>query len=62
MNMRNRMVVGALAICAVASDALAAGCENRDFDDDNDVDMTDFGVFQRCYSGANNPADPDCGH
>ena len=31
-----------------------------DFDGDGDVDQDDFGVFQRCYSGAGNPADPAC--
>ncbi|HRY67882.1 MAG TPA: hypothetical protein P5159_02310 [Phycisphaerae bacterium] len=32
-----------------------------DFDADIDVDQSDFGIFQRCFSGANNPADLDCG-
>ncbi len=32
-----------------------------DFDRDGDVDQEDFGVFQRCYSGENKPADPGCG-
>ncbi len=31
-----------------------------DFDEDNDVDQSDFGSFQRCYSGQGNPANPDC--
>lgn len=31
-----------------------------DFDTDGDVDQSDFGIFQRCYSGENNPADPGC--
>lgn len=30
-----------------------------DFDRDGDVDQDDFGVFQRCWSGAS-PADPTC--
>ena len=31
------------------------------FDTDNtDVDQYDFGIFQRCYSGEHNPADPNC--
>jgi len=31
-----------------------------DFDRDRDVDQSDFGVFQRCYSGEGNPADLNC--
>ena len=31
-----------------------------DFDTDSDVDQDDFGIFQRCYSGSGNPADPNC--
>jgi len=31
-----------------------------DFDEDNDVDQSDFGSFQRCYSGEGNPAEPNC--
>lgn len=38
----------------------AFGCENRDFDGDNDVDLSDFGLLQRCYGGSGQPADPDC--
>ncbi len=25
-----------------------------------DVDQSDFGIFQRCYSGEDVPADPAC--
>ncbi|MBP7936436.1 MAG: hypothetical protein KA354_17495 [Phycisphaerae bacterium] len=39
---------------------LIAGCEARDFDHDGDVDQSDFGLLQRCFSGAGEPADPDC--
>jgi hypothetical protein len=35
-------------------------CASADFDDDSDVDQSDFGVFQRCYHGAGQPADPAC--
>ncbi|MBP7937710.1 MAG: S8 family serine peptidase [Phycisphaerae bacterium] len=35
-------------------------CRRADFDGDADVDQSDFGVFQRCYSGLDNPVDPDC--
>jgi hypothetical protein len=31
-----------------------------DFDRDGDVDAIDFAAFQRCYSGENNPANPNC--
>ena len=31
-----------------------------DLDNDGDVDLDDFGIFQRCYSGEGKPADPNC--
>lgn len=31
-----------------------------DFDKDGDVDMNDFGVFQRCYSGTGRPLNQHC--
>ncbi|MBP7936287.1 MAG: hypothetical protein KA354_16735 [Phycisphaerae bacterium] len=42
--------------------AIAPGpsCSPYDFDADQDVDQADFGLFQRCFSGADAPADPDC--
>ena len=38
------------------------GCptSRADLDRDGDVDQDDFGIFQRCVSGSNIPADPDC--
>lgn len=49
-------------IAGVAVDS--GGCLlNRlraDFDGDGDVDHVDFGLFQRCISGPNIPADPAC--
>lgn len=36
------------------------GCEAMDFDGDADADQTDFGLLQRCFSGADNLADLDC--
>jgi hypothetical protein len=39
---------------------LASGCEDRDFDTDSDVDQEDFGIIQRCFSGENSMADPNC--
>jgi hypothetical protein len=38
----------------------AAGCERADLDNDGDVDQVDFAVVQRCLSGADVRADPDC--
>jgi hypothetical protein len=35
-------------------------CQDADLDSDVDVDQTDFGLLQRCLSGANTLADPDC--
>jgi len=40
--------------------AYSGVCAKADFDADNDVDQSDFGIFQRCYSGAGKPADPNC--
>lgn len=31
-----------------------------DFDDDGDVDLTDFAQFQTCFNGPNRPARPGC--
>ena len=36
-----------------------AGLLPADFDHDGDVDQSDFGIFQRCWSGTE-PADPNC--
>lgn len=36
-------------------------CQDADLDGDGDIDMDDWGRFQRCYSGPVTPADPDCG-
>lgn len=51
----------AFEVCA-AGPAIpaAAGCEPDDLDYDNDVDQTDFGMLQRCWSGAGIPGDPNC--
>jgi len=37
-----------------------ANCETKDFDGDGDVDLSDFGAFQHCYSGAGIPVDFNC--
>jgi hypothetical protein len=39
---------------------LAPGCDSKNLDGDSDIDLDDFGLFQRCYSGAM-PANPQCG-
>ncbi len=39
---------------------LGPNCQSADLDGDSDVDQADFGLFQRCYSGENNPANPAC--
>ncbi|NLE59425.1 MAG: hypothetical protein GX616_13770 [Planctomycetes bacterium] len=36
------------------------GHVTADSDKDGDVDQIDFGVFQRCYSGENVPANRSC--
>ena len=35
-------------------------CGCMDINGDQAIDQEDFAVFQRCYSGAGSPADPDC--
>ena len=39
---------------------IAPGCEGKRLDGDNDIDQEDFAVLQWCYSGENNPGDPNC--
>ncbi|HOW71789.1 MAG TPA: sialidase family protein [Phycisphaerae bacterium] len=35
-------------------------CRVTDLDADDDVDQSDFGILQRCYSGTTRSPDPDC--
>jgi hypothetical protein len=44
--------------CALTPDG--TGRIAADFDNDRDVDQVDFGLFQRCFSGKDKPADPGC--
>lgn len=39
---------------------VSAGCANRDLDGDGDLDQSDFGRLQRCYSRPPQVADPAC--
>lgn len=49
--------LAAFLICFTGPDVSPAiGCENRDFDDDNDVDLADFSQIQRCFHGQGLPA------
>ncbi len=38
----------------------AEGCAFGDLDGDGDVDLVDFGVFTRCFTGARGEAGPAC--
>ena len=40
--------------------ALSAKPMTADFYADGDVDQSDLAIFQRCYSGSSNPANPSC--
>jgi hypothetical protein len=35
-------------------------CPRADLDRDNDVDQADFAILQKCFSGSDQPADPQC--
>ncbi len=55
------------ADCATGADidsgtfqALSQTCRCMDIDQDEDVDMDDYGWFQRCYTGSLGIADPAC--
>ncbi len=47
-------------VSGAAVEQTEPACAWAQLDEDEDVDLSDFGVFQRCYSGENNPADPNC--
>jgi hypothetical protein len=40
--------------------AIPSGCATFNLDGDADIDQADFGIWQRCYSGAGHPPDPGC--
>jgi hypothetical protein len=53
--------VAEFATCASGPGVeVLAGCEVWNVDADEDVDLDDFGILQRCYSGSLRPADPNC--
>ncbi len=55
--------VGVMAACRSGANVAHDGspeCFRADTDGDNDVDGDDFGRLQRCYSGAEIPADLNC--
>jgi hypothetical protein len=45
---------------ASAEAALTVAVYPADFDEDGDVDLTDFATFQGCFNGPNRPAKPGC--
>ena len=48
--------------CAAGPDLpVAPDCAGTSLDKDDDLDQTDFGIFQRCWTGGA-PSDPLCGH
>jgi len=52
-----------MTICGSGpKDIASPACRNAgfDLDADLDVDVADFAIFQRCFSGAGIPANPDC--
>ena len=52
----------ALTACTTGPDmAILSGCDSKDLDGDADIDLDDFGILQRCYTGRNRSADPSCG-
>ncbi|MBP7937433.1 MAG: Ig-like domain-containing protein [Phycisphaerae bacterium] len=53
---------GVLAPCFTGPDLgpVSEDCKVADLDDDGDVDMSDFGLFQRCFSGPGAHPDPAC--
>ncbi len=47
--------------CAAGPDMrMQPGCLDKDVDGDNDGELADFAAVQRCFSGEDNPADPNC--
>jgi len=45
---------------ASAEATLTVAVYPADFDEDGDVDLTDFATFQGCFNGPNRPAKPGC--
>ncbi|HOJ75948.1 MAG TPA: PQQ-binding-like beta-propeller repeat protein [Phycisphaerae bacterium] len=50
-----------LAACAAGpAVSVDAPCADKDITGDGTIDMVDFAAWQRCYSGQDNPGDPNC--
>jgi len=49
-----------IGISGLGNNKTAWGVSWGDFDNDTDVDQSDFSVFQRCYSGEDVAGDPNC--
>jgi hypothetical protein len=51
-------------VCFTGPGGIGIGpeCEHTDLDGDGDVDLADFAVLQRCFSGSSDLADTACGH
>jgi hypothetical protein len=52
-----RIFVGCLT--GAGSEPVATECQKADMDSDGDVDQSDFGLLQRCFSGTA-LGDPHC--
>ncbi len=53
------LIAMAAGLTSIEDIYLAVPLSRADFDNDSDVDQSDFGIFQRCY-GDESPADPTC--
>lgn len=50
-----------LSGCAAGpAGVIVPACSDTDLDNDGDTDQVEFGIWQRCFSGDNLPANPLC--